>query len=331
MPLKPQNYSEDTEYRPPAAWYRTVNPTGVLLTRLGLAPKGVVVLEIPGRSSGAIRRTPLLTTSLDRREYLVALAGESHWVRNVRANDGLATITRTTRRRARLVELPPSERAPVISAYLARDEDGNQAKVLLRSRARPVDHRHRVDRGSLSGVPYRLPRQCPRVARWALFDRTSGGAGQGLYPRDMKILFIGGTGIISSACAPLALDRGHDVHLMIRGTTSNVRTPAPGARILHADVRNAAQAQAALGTSTTTRSSTSWPSRRITSVPTSISSGTGPSSSCSSAAHRHITNRFGTCQSPSRLHSTTPSGSTAGTRPPVRNSSSPSTPNAAFP
>ncbi len=62
----------------------------------------------------------------------------------------------------------------------------------------------------------------------------------------MKILFIGGTGVISSACAPLALDRGHEVHLMIRGTTSHVRPPAPGARILHADARNARQAQAAL-------------------------------------------------------------------------------------
>lgn len=62
----------------------------------------------------------------------------------------------------------------------------------------------------------------------------------------MKILFIGGTGIISSACAPLAIERGHEVHLMIRGTTSNVRTPAPGAGILHADVRNPEQAQAAL-------------------------------------------------------------------------------------
>ncbi len=156
MPLKPQNYSEDTEYRPPAAWYRTVNPAGVLLTRLGLAPKGVVVLEIPGRSSGAIRRTPLLTTSLDRQEYLVALAGESHWVRNVRANDGLATITRTTRRRARLVELPPSERAPVISAYLARDEDGNQARYYFGLEPDPsiIDIESIVDRYPVFRIDY---------------------------------------------------------------------------------------------------------------------------------------------------------------------------------
>lgn len=62
----------------------------------------------------------------------------------------------------------------------------------------------------------------------------------------MRILFIGGTGIISSACAPLALERGHEVHLMIRGTTSDLRPPPPGARILQADARDAGQAQAAL-------------------------------------------------------------------------------------
>lgn len=128
MQLKPQDYSRDSEYRPPARWYRRVNPIGVVLVRLGLAPKGVVVLEVPGRSTGAIRRTPLLTTSLDGSDYLVALAGESHWVRNVRANHGRATVIRRTPRPSRLVEVPPSERAAVISEYLSRDKNGNQAK-----------------------------------------------------------------------------------------------------------------------------------------------------------------------------------------------------------
>ena len=30
----------------------------------------------------------------------------------------------------------------------------------------------------------------------------------------MRILFIGGTGIISSACSKLALEEGHDVYLL---------------------------------------------------------------------------------------------------------------------
>jgi nucleoside-diphosphate-sugar epimerase len=65
----------------------------------------------------------------------------------------------------------------------------------------------------------------------------------------MKVLFIGGTGIISSACSELAVDRGIDLHLLLRGKTSHRSAPA-GARLLHADVRDARATAAALGDST---------------------------------------------------------------------------------
>ena len=53
----------------------------------------------------------------------------------------------------------------------------------------------------------------------------------------MKVLFIGGTGIISSACAQLAVDRGIDLYLLNRGNTST--RPAPqGAKIIHGDIRD---------------------------------------------------------------------------------------------
>jgi nucleoside-diphosphate-sugar epimerase len=59
----------------------------------------------------------------------------------------------------------------------------------------------------------------------------------------MRILFIGGTGIISTACTQLALARGHDVFLCNRGQ----RAAAPeGARALVVDVRDEAAAAAAL-------------------------------------------------------------------------------------
>lgn len=50
----------------------------------------------------------------------MALSGESEWVRNVRAAAGRVVIGRKERRAARLVEVPPQERAPVIRAYLLR-------------------------------------------------------------------------------------------------------------------------------------------------------------------------------------------------------------------
>ncbi len=53
----------------------------------------------------------------------------------------------------------------------------------------------------------------------------------------MKILFVGGTGNISSACTRLAVERAHEVFLLNRGRTvqpASVR----GAKVLAADVRD---------------------------------------------------------------------------------------------
>ncbi|QYN21492.1 NAD-dependent epimerase/dehydratase family protein [Amycolatopsis sp. DSM 110486] len=52
----------------------------------------------------------------------------------------------------------------------------------------------------------------------------------------LKVLFIGGTGIISSACARLALERGVDLHLLKRSATS-ARPAPPGAVVHLGDIR----------------------------------------------------------------------------------------------
>ncbi len=51
----------------------------------------------------------------------------------------------------------------------------------------------------------------------------------------MKILFIGGTGIISSACAELAVQRGHELTLLNRSRSRKHIAP-PEARLITADV-----------------------------------------------------------------------------------------------
>jgi nucleoside-diphosphate-sugar epimerase len=60
----------------------------------------------------------------------------------------------------------------------------------------------------------------------------------------MRVLFIGGTGVISSACSELALARGIDLYLLNRG--QSVRPVPKGARVLHADIRDAEQTRVAL-------------------------------------------------------------------------------------
>ena len=51
----------------------------------------------------------------------------------------------------------------------------------------------------------------------------------------MKILFMGGTGLISSACSELVLQRGHDLTLLNRSSSRRYPAP-PGAEVIPADV-----------------------------------------------------------------------------------------------
>ncbi len=61
----------------------------------------------------------------------------------------------------------------------------------------------------------------------------------------MKVLFIGGTGIISSACSKLAVQRGIDLYLLNRGQSQ--RPAVDGATILRGDIRDPQSARTALG------------------------------------------------------------------------------------
>ncbi len=61
----------------------------------------------------------------------------------------------------------------------------------------------------------------------------------------MKVLFIGGTGVISSACARLAVERGMQLYLLNRGQSTR---PVPeGARLLQGDIRQPGQVAQLLG------------------------------------------------------------------------------------
>ena len=115
------DYSARSRYRPPPRLYqRLQRRLGPFMISRGIGPRDVVVLEVPGRRSGKIRRNALVKASYNGNDYLVALAGESEWVRNVRAAAGHVVISRRERRAARLVEVPPAERPPVLRAYLLR-------------------------------------------------------------------------------------------------------------------------------------------------------------------------------------------------------------------
>lgn len=54
----------------------------------------------------------------------------------------------------------------------------------------------------------------------------------------LKVLFIGGTGIISSACSPLALEHGVELTLFNRGNTHRLRPVPDGARVITGNIHN---------------------------------------------------------------------------------------------
>lgn len=92
-----------------------------LSTRLGLSVWGSRVLEVPGRSSGVPRRTPVNLLTVGHRRYLVSPRGEGQWVRNVRANGGRLDLLLGRNRTHWIArELEGDEKIDVLRNYLRR-------------------------------------------------------------------------------------------------------------------------------------------------------------------------------------------------------------------
>jgi deazaflavin-dependent oxidoreductase (nitroreductase family) len=100
---------------------KVLNPAISLLTKAGISVWGSRVLEVRGRKSGDLRRTPVNLLELDKTQYLVSARGNGQWVRNVRAADGRLSL-RVGRRHDEWIaeEVPDSEKAPVLRAYLRK-------------------------------------------------------------------------------------------------------------------------------------------------------------------------------------------------------------------
>jgi hypothetical protein len=77
------------------------------------------VLQVRGRNSGGIVELPLAIIRFHGAWYLASmLEGTSNWVENVRASNGHARLLHGRWRDVSLVEVPASERAPILKRYL---------------------------------------------------------------------------------------------------------------------------------------------------------------------------------------------------------------------
>lgn len=91
-----------------------------LVTRGGISVLGSRVLEVPGRSSGQPRRTPVNLLSFEGERYLVAPRGETQWVRNLRASGGGRLLVGRRAESFSASELADADKPPVLRAYLKR-------------------------------------------------------------------------------------------------------------------------------------------------------------------------------------------------------------------
>jgi deazaflavin-dependent oxidoreductase (nitroreductase family) len=122
MKMKPADAPVPPRRRPPWIMQHLVDPLTIFAVgRLGPDDhNGTRVLEVKGRTSGVWRATPVKMLELDGRRYLVAMYGETHWVKNLRAQGGgrIRLGSRVTDFRA--VELADKEKLPVLRAYMKR-------------------------------------------------------------------------------------------------------------------------------------------------------------------------------------------------------------------
>jgi len=105
----------------PNAFTRRLNSAQARLSALGFLPAMVTALETRGRRSGRAYLTQLVVAQIGTERYLVSMLGENvDWVRNVRASAGAAVLRHGISEKVRLEDVPVSERAPILKAYLRR-------------------------------------------------------------------------------------------------------------------------------------------------------------------------------------------------------------------
>ena len=97
---------------------RIFNPLVARLVRLGLPLKGARILEVPGRTSGEWRATPVNPLTIGATRYLVAPRGETQWVLNLRVAGGGRLRDRAGTEHFIAVEVDDHAKPPVLRAYL---------------------------------------------------------------------------------------------------------------------------------------------------------------------------------------------------------------------
>lgn len=86
---------------------------------IGLPPRRLCELQVPGRRTGRTTAFPVVVTDYQGERYLVAMLGEgSNWAANVRAAGGQAVLRHGSGEAVNLQEIDPAGRAAILRRYL---------------------------------------------------------------------------------------------------------------------------------------------------------------------------------------------------------------------
>jgi hypothetical protein len=110
------------QYKAPGWFTRKIfNPFVHFLTRCGISVWGSRTLMVKGRTSGIARMTPVNVLTFEGKRYLVAPRGETQWVRNLRAADGMGILLLGKKASPFIAtELTDDEKPAFLRSYLKR-------------------------------------------------------------------------------------------------------------------------------------------------------------------------------------------------------------------
>jgi deazaflavin-dependent oxidoreductase (nitroreductase family) len=105
-------------FREPTSIEKIFNRTFGFLVGLGIGPAHIYLLEVRGRKSGKLYRTPVDLLELQGKRYLVAPRGRTQWVRNAEAAGEVVLKKGSKAQKFRLRAMSDTEKSPILKAYL---------------------------------------------------------------------------------------------------------------------------------------------------------------------------------------------------------------------
>jgi F420H(2)-dependent quinone reductase len=112
--------ANSAKYQPPSPFEALFNRTFGFLASLGLAPKFIYQLEVRGRKTGKIYRSPVNLMEIAGKRILVAPRGRTQWVRNAEATGEIVLKRAAYRQAFSLRPIADADKPPILKEYLHR-------------------------------------------------------------------------------------------------------------------------------------------------------------------------------------------------------------------